>query len=125
MQSFLLVFIGGGIGSALRYGTGNLITKFCGTAFSYGTLAINISGSFLLGLLVGWLALKGEQENSLRLLLAVGALGGFTTFSTFTLEALMLWERQQVFWALMYVTLSVALGLCGMIAGLWLGRTLF
>lgn len=125
MQNILLVFIGGGAGAALRYGINGMSVRLLGSTFPCGTPAINVGGSFLMGLLVGWLALKGEHATPLRLLLATGVLGGFTTFSAFTLETIMLWERQQPGLAVCYVVLSVGLALIGLLAGLWLGRVVF
>jgi CrcB protein len=126
MLNFVLIGVGGGLGAIARYISGLAILRVAGEAFPWSTLLINGVGSFLMGLLVGWLALKGEapMANHLRLLLATGFLGGFTTFSTFSLEAVMLWERNPAL-AAAYMGGSVALGVAGLMLGLWLGRVIF
>ena len=85
-MNLFLVFLGGGLGSVARYGTGVLSKKIFTTDFPFGTFISNISSSFILGLLVGWLALRAAHQEPYRLLIAVGFCGGFSTFSSFTLE---------------------------------------
>jgi CrcB protein len=118
-----LVAGGGAIGALARYQTGRLITHAVGTraaeAFPWATLGVNVAGSLAMGVLVGWLARSGGSE-SLRLLIGVGVLGGFTTFSAFSLEMLQLIERGAAGLALTYALVSVIAGL----AALWLGLTL-
>ena len=121
----LYVALGGGVGAALRYQTGRAMTQWLGApimgAFPFATLAVNAVGSLLMGLLAGWLVRSGgAMSEQARLLLGVGVLGGFTTFSAFSLEMVLLIERGQFLLAALYVLLSVALG----IAGLFLGLTL-
>lgn len=119
-MNLLLVFIGGGLGSVARYGVGVASLRL-GSDFPYGTMAINIVGSILMGLFVGWFALRGGPQ-ALRLFVATGLLGGFTTFSSYSLEAVLLLERGETGAAAAYVVGSVALGLAGLFAGLLLMR---
>lgn len=120
-----LVALGGGAGSLLRYQTGRLITLWLGpqavTAFPWATLAVNITGSLAMGLLAGWLARHGGSAGEAwRLLVGVGLLGGFTTFSAFSLELMLLVERGQPGLAAAYAGASVIAG----IGALWLGLVL-
>ena len=118
----LLVFLGAGIGGVARYGVSTASLRL-GSDFPYGTMAINIVGSVLMGLFTGWFALRGGGQP-LRLFIATGVLGGFTTFSSYSLEAVLLLERGQTGAAAVYILGSVALGLAGLFAGLWLMRAL-
>ena len=117
----LHVALGGGIGALLRYQLGRSMTAWLGPAmvsiFPWATLAVNAIGSVLMGVLAGWLARNGQGEQ-LRLLLGVGLLGGFTTFSAFSLEMVMLIQRGQFILALLYLILSVGLGITGLLFGL-------
>ncbi|HEX8664416.1 MAG TPA: fluoride efflux transporter CrcB [Beijerinckiaceae bacterium] len=126
MQSTLLVFFGAGIGGALRHGVNVACARVCGTAFPWGTLAVNVAGSFAMGLLAAWLAFKAGAgwSQGARLFLATGVLGGFTTFSAFSLDAVLLWERGAMLAALGYVAASVVLSIAGLILGLALVRSL-
>lgn len=119
----LHVALGGAAGAALRYQTGRAMTNWLGvpivTAFPFATLAVNAVGSLLMGLLAGWLARHdGENSEQLRLLLGVGLLGGFTTFSAFSLEMVLMIERGQYLFASLYAILSFALGISGLMVGL-------
>jgi CrcB protein len=118
----LHVALGGAIGSVLRYQAGRWITHWLGvqavTQFPWATLAVNALGSVLMGLLAGWLARHGPGGEELRLLLGVGMLGGFTTFSAFSLEMVLLIQRGQLGYAALYLALSVALGVTGLVFGL-------
>lgn len=123
----LNVAIGGAFGAALRYQMGRSMTGWLGlgavTAFPFATLAVNALGSLLMGLLAGWIAARGQGDGEqLRLLLGVGLLGGFTTFSAFSLEMVLLIERGQYSIAGLYAFLSVALGITGLMAGLFIIR---
>ncbi|MEN5118565.1 fluoride efflux transporter CrcB [Luteimonas sp. TWI662] len=121
MIPFLLLFLGGGLGAALRHGV-NLLALRAGTTFPYGTLCINVVGSLLMGVVVGWFAARSGLSPSLRLFLMTGVLGGFTTFSAFSLEAALLYERGQLGLAVAYVLASVVLSIGGLFAGMALVR---
>jgi CrcB protein len=119
MQAFLLVGVGGALGSMARYGFGLLAGKAWPTAFPIGTLLINIIGSLVMGLFIGFMArtLPSWQPEG-RLFVAVGILGGFTTFSSFSLDTITLIERGDIGPAMLYVLLSVAISLLGLYLGL-------
>jgi len=122
-MSYLLVFLGGGLGAMLRHGVNVAAARLLpGVAFPFGTLAVNITGSLAMGLIAGWLALKGEASPSWRLFLTTGILGGYTTFSAFSLDAALLYERGETGLAAAYVLGSVVLSIGGLFAGLWLVR---
>jgi len=122
----LLVFLGAGIGGALRHGVNVLTGRFLGGGFPWGTLTVNVLGGFAMGVLAGWLALKAGEgwTQSVRLFFATGILGGFTTFSAFSLDAVLLWERGQGGAAIAYVLASVVLSIAGLLAGLFVVRVL-
>ena len=121
------VALGGAAGAALRYQTGRAMTQWLGPqavmTFPWATLAANAIGSLLMGVLAGWLV-RGGTGNSeqMRLLLGVGLLGGFTTFSAFSLELVLLIERGQYTIAGLYAFLSLALGITGLMTGLAIMR---
>jgi CrcB protein len=122
IQTMFQVALGGAIGASLRYLTNVGAMRLFGPSFPYATLIVNILGSFVMGLLVVVLARKGG--NHLAPLLMTGILGGFTTFSAFSLDTLTLWERGDQVAALAYVAASVILSLAAIIAGLALARSL-
>jgi CrcB protein len=126
MSSTLLVFFGAGIGGALRHGVNIASVKWLGMAFPYGTVAINIVGSGVMGLVAGWFAFRAGEglSQSLRLFLTTGILGGFTTFSAFSLDAVLLWERGETGLAACYVLGSVVLSLAALVGGLAIVRGL-
>lgn len=126
MLSTALVFLGAGIGGVLRHGVNVISLKWLGLSFPYGTMAINIIGSGVMGLVAGFLAFKAGEgwTQHARLFLATGILGGFTTFSAFSLDAILLWERGEAMLAAFYVIGSVALSLVALVAGLALVRGL-
>ncbi|MER3480554.1 MAG: fluoride efflux transporter CrcB [Meiothermus sp.] len=109
MGRYLLVMLGGAIGAGLRYGLGAWIQGLTGPSFPWSTLVINVSGSFLIGVVLR-LSLEGNLSTEARLFLAVGILGGYTTFSTFSYETLTLIQQGEWLRALLYVTGSVVLG---------------
>jgi len=120
------VALGGAIGALLRYQTGRLLTHWLGpktvTAFPWATLTVNVLGSLAMGLLAGYLARHGQGGEQWRLFLGVGVLGGFTTFSAFSLEMMLLIERGQAAQGLIYATVSVLAGLTALYVGLILMR---
>lgn len=117
-----LVALGGAIGSVLRYQAGRLKTLWLGpqavTAFPWATLTVNVIGSMAMGMLAGYLARFGQGGEHWRLLVGVGLLGGFTTFSSFSLEMMLLIERGQPSLAFAYAAVSVLAGLTGLYIGL-------
>ncbi|MBU1348056.1 MAG: fluoride efflux transporter CrcB [Alphaproteobacteria bacterium] len=127
MTRFLLVGLGGALGSMARYGVGQMVGRLFPTGgWPVGTLCVNIVGGLAMGLLVGWLGLRaGAGQDSVRLFAAVGLLGGFTTFSAFSLETVLMIERRQYGLAAGYVAVSVVLAAVALFAGLMLARRLF
>src|SRR5712675_2954254 len=123
-MNYLLVFIGGGLGSTLRHLVNVVSPRLLGTALPYHTFIINISGSIIMGLIAGYLAFKGGASQPWRLFLMTGVLGGYTTFSAFSLDAVLLYERGELGLALLYVLGSVVLSIAGLFAGLALVRHL-
>src|SRR5207253_7347248 len=114
--------IGGGIGSPLRHILNIVIARLLGTAFPYHTFIINIAGSAVMGLIAGYLAFRGEASQPWRLFLMTGVLGGYTTFSAFSLDAMLLYERGAIGLALFYVLGSVVFSIAGLFASLALVR---
>jgi CrcB protein len=121
MIQLFLVMVGGAFGTAARYLVGRGAVAAFGPTFPYGTLAVNVIGGFAMGVLAGVLARVGGNENT-RLLLGVGVLGGFTTFSSFSLEVVTMVERDAWATALGYVLASVLGAVLALFAGLWLTR---
>ena len=126
MIAALLVFLGGGAGSVARHGVNLAAGRLAGADFPWATLTVNVVGSFVMGLIAAWLAFRvGEGwPQHVRLLLTTGFLGGFTTFSAFSLDTAVLWERGTVGIAAAYVAGSVALSILALFAGLWVVRTI-
>lgn len=126
MIQVLLVFLGGGIGSVLRHGVNMAAGRWLGTGFPWGTLFVNVVGSTVMGLLVAWFAFRAGAgwTQHVRLFLTTGVLGGFTTFSTFSLDTALLWERDAYAVALGYVAVSIVCGILGLFGGLALVRAL-
>lgn len=121
-MNVLLVFLGGGLGSAARYGIGVLSLRLAGGGYPWGTFAINVLGSFLMGVVAETFALKGGLPQPLRLFLTTGVIGGFTTFSTYALETALLQERCEWGAAFVYAFGSVVIGVAALFAGLALMR---
>ncbi len=125
MFALFLVVLGGGIGAGLRHGMNIGAARLAGTDFPWGTFAINIVGSFLIGVVAAWFAFRNDAaSHSLRLFLTTGILGGFTTFSAFSLDFALLFERGEMMAAAAYVAGTVGLSLLAIFAGLWLVRSL-
>jgi CrcB protein len=120
---YLIVFIGAGIGGALRHGVNVGATRLFGLGIPYGTLIVNVSGSFLMGLFAGYFSYRAGVPQHMRLFLTTGILGGFTTFSTFSLDAAVLIERHSYAAAAAYMIGSVAAALVGLFFGLAVFRS--
>jgi CrcB protein len=119
---YLIVFLGAGIGGALRHGVNVAATRQFGLGFPFGTLIVNIVGSFAMGLLAGYFAFRPGISQHMRLFLTTGILGGFTTFSAFSLDTALLVERHSYGLAAGYVVGSIAAGLSALFFGLALFR---
>ena len=126
MNKVLLVFAGGGLGSVARYLVGMLTFRTFGPGLPYGTFAVNVIGGFIMGCLAGILALRGgADQERWRVLIGVGVLGGFTTFSSFSLETALMLERKEYGVAAGYVAGSVALAVGALFMGLLAARRVF
>ncbi len=123
MMGYAVVFLGAGIGGAIRHGMNIGVGHVMGTHFPWHTFVINILGSLVMGLVAGWFTFRADPSGHLRLFLTTGILGGFTTFSAFSLDAALLWERNEHLLAALYVGGSVAGALAGLGLGLWVMRT--
>jgi CrcB protein len=123
VYGYLLVFIGAGLGGALRHSTNLASARLFGPDLPVGTLVVNLVGSLTIGCIAGYFAVRGHGSQTLQLFLTTGILGGFTTFSAFSLEAALLWERGQVVNFLVFVLASVILSIGGVFAGLALVRS--
>lgn len=122
--SYLIVFLGAGVGGALRHGINMTVIRLGWTAFPVGTLAINILGSFLIGVIAEYFSLKSHLPQHSRLFLTTGILGGFTTFSAFSLDAALLYEHGKPVLACTYVLASVILSIGALCAALAITRLL-
>ena len=123
MLASVIVFIGSGIGAVTRHVFNGWVMRAVGTEFPIGILLINVIGSSAMGLVAGWFAFKGHASQEVRLFLTTGILGGFTTFSAFSLDAALLYERGQPWLAVTYVLASVVLAIVGLFGGMWTMRT--
>jgi CrcB protein len=121
-MNYLIVFLGAGLGGAMRHGVNVAALRLLGVNFPWGTLAINVAGSFVMGLVAEYFALKSGLSPQWRLFLTTGILGGFTTFSAFSLEVALLYERGELMAAGLYVLGSVVLAVVGLFAGLYVIR---
>ncbi|MGI9401544.1 MAG: fluoride efflux transporter CrcB [Rhizobiaceae bacterium] len=123
MYHILFVAVGGACGAVMRHLCNLAALRMFGPGFPWGTLFVNVLGSLLMGLLVGWLVRRtGGNTNELRLLLATGFLGGFTTFSAFSLDFVALWRDGPPAIAISYAVASVVISLLAIFTGLWLIR---
>ena len=123
LKQLFLVAVGGAVGSVCRFLTGVAVTRLAGLSFPWGTLTVNVVGSFAIGFLTELVARKLNASMEMRLLIVVGFLGGFTTFSSFSLDTMVLVERGATVAAVSYVLASVLLSLLAAFGGLALGRT--
>jgi CrcB protein len=123
-MGYVLVFLGGGLGAMIRHGINMGTPRLLGSGFPWSTFLINISGSLIMGLVAGWFAFRGDAPQAWRLFLTTGILGGYTTFSAFSLDTALLYERGEIGLAAAYVVGSVALSIAGLFAGLWIVRAL-
>jgi CrcB protein len=117
LLGYFVVFFGAGVGGVLRHAVNRAALSF-GATFPWGTLAVNLTGCLAMGLFAGWLAFRGDSGQTLRLFLTTGILGGYTTFSAFSLDAALLWERGQFWGAAFYVGGSVVLSIACVFVGL-------
>lgn len=124
MLQILLVALGGAVGSVCRYLVGVGALRLLGPAFPWGTLAVNVAGSFAIGILAELIVARFGASTELRLLLITGFLGGFTTFSAFALDAVTLFERGASLAAATYLILSIGASIAAVIAGIGLMRSL-
>ena len=123
MFHILLVAAGGAIGATLRHVVNVGALRIIGPGFPWGTMAINITGSLAMGVFVELLARRFDASGELRLFVATGILGGFTTFSAFSLDVAVLWERGDVAPAIGYAMTSVVGSILALFLGLWLARS--
>lgn len=122
MNNVLLVAAGGAIGASARHLVGVASLRVFGASFPYGTLIVNVLGCLVMGVFVGLLAARFQGSEALRLFVATGFLGGFTTFSAFSLDFTVLWDRGETGLAIGYVAVSVLVSLSALAAGMWLVR---
>lgn len=115
-----MIATGGAFGAVARYGVGVATVKVFGHGFPWGTMIVNVLGSFLMGVLIAKLAQIDGVSQDVRHLCATGFLGAFTTFSTFSLDIVTLWERGEMLHAALYMALSVILGIAALFFALWL-----
>ncbi|MFN3608520.1 MAG: fluoride efflux transporter CrcB [Hyphomonas sp.] len=126
MNGFLLVALGGAFGASLRYGVGLVAVRHLPSGWPWGTSFVNIAGSLAMGVLIGWLALKAEgASQEARLFLTTGVLGGFTTFSAFSLEVANMLRSGETVKAGLYAGVSVLFSVSALFIGLWMARRIF
>lgn len=125
MIQVFLVFVGGGIGAAMRHGVNVGSARILGTAFPWHTVIVNVLGSLVMGLLAGWFMFQTQEgmTQHARLFLMTGVLGGFTTFSAFSLDTALLWERGAMLPMMGYILGSVVLSVAALFFGLWVIRS--
>jgi CrcB protein len=122
MTNYLLVFVGGGLGAAARYGLQGIVYRFAKTPFPYGTLVVNVTGCLLIGFLMTAFEERFLVNPAVRVFLTIGILGGFTTFSSFSFETIALLRDGEIFLGAMNVAASVLLCLIGTALGVLLGK---
>lgn len=123
MKATLIIFIGSGLGGVLRYFANFWISRWAGSEFPWGILTINVIGSLAIGLVVASLAVRQPDNPSLALFLTTGLIGGFTTFSAFSLDTALLYERGDPLLSLTYVIASVGLSVLASLLGMWMIRS--
>lgn len=117
MQNYLLVFIGGGVGAALRYWLSGIVHGRFGTGFPYGTLAVNVIGCLVIGMVMGSMQERFTAQPAFRVFLTIGILGGFTTFSSFSYETVSMLKDGE-FW---YASVNILASICCCVIGTWAG----
>lgn len=122
LKHLIVAACGGAIGSALRFSVGAVMLRIMGPGWPWGTYTVNLAGSLIMGLAMGWFAFKGAGSSSAQIFLATGILGGFTTFSAFSLETARMVETKAYGQAAIYAGSSVILGLLMVFAGLFFMR---
>lgn len=121
-MNFLVIFVGGGLGAAMRHAVNLLAMRALDLQFPYGTLFINVSGSLLMGVVAEIFALHSELSAPMRLFLTTGILGGYTTFSAFSLETALLYERGELMLAIAYAIASLVLSVGALFLGMAIVR---
>ena len=121
---YLAVFVGAGLGGMLRHGVNRASLAYLGPAFPYGTLFVNIAGGMLMGVLAEFFLVKGGGSQEFRLFLITGFLGGFTTFSAFSLDAALMWQRSDYTALASYIVASVLLSIAALFIGMAAVRAL-
>lgn len=121
---YLAIFVGGGLGAALRHAVNRTSLTYFGSAFPYGTLIVNVVGGLLMGVLAELFLVKGGGSQEFRLFLTTGFLGGFTTFSAFSLDAALMWQRSDHVALASYIAASVLLSIGGLFVGMAIVRAL-
>ena len=122
-MGYLIVFAGAGLGGAMRHGVNLAAARMFGLGFPFGTIIVNVLGSLMMGLLAGYFAYRTGLPQHVRLFLTTGVLGGFTTFSAFSLDAALLLERHAYWSAAIYMAGSMLLSIVALFAGLSIYRT--
>ena len=123
MQHILIVAAGGAVGASLRHLTGMAALRLLGPGLPWGTFIVNVLGCFLMGVFIELIARRFDGSTELRLFVATGILGGYTTFSAFSLDFAALYERGAFVQAFGYVAISVVLSIAALFVGLWVART--
>ncbi len=124
ISTIVVVALGGAIGATMRYGVNVGTVHYLGHGYPWGTMIVNILGSFLMGIMIGKFAQMNQVSPELKALLTTGFLGAFTTFSTFSLDFITLWNRDAMLQAFGYMMFSVILGILALALGLWIMRSM-
>ena len=124
IQKIILLILSGGLGALARYGLGGLVQRYTSGSFPWGTVAVNILGCFLFGLFWSWAGLRLSAGSNVRLMVLIGFMGSFTTFSTFAFETTELLAESQWLWAAGNIVLHNGVGIAAMFVGIVIGRCL-